>query len=279
MPIYSDGRISSDVALDASDLQIGAVELKNATTDTRVTVLAASTASQATDTPAVVALHPSSPLPAGTAAIGKLAANAGVTIGAVEIAAAQTLATVTTVGAVTAITNALPAGEAHIGQVGGQATNPSGNFTRPNDTTAYASGDLVANSTTAGSVDAVSITVSRVAAGSFMLRRCKLHKSGTTTTNALFRVHLFRADPATVTNGDNGAFSVSGVADYVGGFDVTVDRAFTDGAAGFGVPVVGSEMTVKLASGSVLYAMVEARAAYTPAANEVFTITLDDLQD
>ena len=36
-------------------------------------------------------------LPAGTNAIGKLAANAGVTIGAVEIAASQTLATLTTI--------------------------------------------------------------------------------------------------------------------------------------------------------------------------------------
>lgn len=35
-----------------------------------VSVLAASTAAQATDNPAVVALHPSSPLPAGTAVIG-----------------------------------------------------------------------------------------------------------------------------------------------------------------------------------------------------------------
>lgn len=40
-------------------------------------------------------------LPAGANAIGKLAANSGVTIGAVEIAAAQTLATVTTVSTVT----------------------------------------------------------------------------------------------------------------------------------------------------------------------------------
>jgi hypothetical protein len=44
-------------------------------------------------------------LPAGTNAIGKLAANTGVTIGAVEIAATQTLATVTTVGTLTTITN------------------------------------------------------------------------------------------------------------------------------------------------------------------------------
>lgn len=44
-------------------------------------------------------------LPAGTNAIGKLASNTGVTIGAVEIAATQTLATVTTVGTVSTITN------------------------------------------------------------------------------------------------------------------------------------------------------------------------------
>lgn len=40
-------------------------------------------------------------LPAGTNGIGKLTANAGVTIGAVELAAAQTLATVTTVSTLT----------------------------------------------------------------------------------------------------------------------------------------------------------------------------------
>lgn len=56
-------------------------------------------------------------LAAGTNGIGKLTANTGVTIGAVEIASAQTLATVTTVGAVTAITNALPAGTNAIGKL------------------------------------------------------------------------------------------------------------------------------------------------------------------
>jgi hypothetical protein len=57
-------------------------------------------------------------LNAGTNAIGKLTSNSGVTIGAVEIAASQTLSTVTTVGAVTAITNALPTGTNAIGNVG-----------------------------------------------------------------------------------------------------------------------------------------------------------------
>lgn len=169
--------------------------------------------------------------------------------------------------------------ESHIGQVGGTISNPSANFTRPNDTTAYASGDLVANSTTAGSVAAMTFAVARIAAGSVMLRRCRLQKSGTSVTNASFRVHLFAAAPGTVTNGDNGAFSVSGAADYLGAFDVTVDRAFTDGALGFGNPVVGFEMGVKLASGTTIRGLIEARAAYTPAANEVFTVAFDAYQD
>lgn len=161
----------------------------------------------------------------------------------------------------------------------GTIANPTATFNRPADTNAYASGDLVANSTTAGSVAAMSLTVARNAASSFMLRRLKLRKSGTSTTNASFRVHLFRAAPATVTNGDNGAFSVSGVADYLGAVDVTIDRAFTDGAAGFGVPVVGSDLCVKLSSGSSVYALIEARAAYTPASAESFVAELDLLQN
>lgn len=57
-------------------------------------------------------------LPAGTNAIGKLASNSGVTIGAVEIAAAQTLATVTTVTTVTAIGTSVTPGTsaAHLGK-------------------------------------------------------------------------------------------------------------------------------------------------------------------
>lgn len=47
-------------------------------------------------------------LPTGSNAIGKLAANSGVTIGAVEIAAAQTLATVTTVTTLTGTTTLTP---------------------------------------------------------------------------------------------------------------------------------------------------------------------------
>lgn len=54
-------------------------------------------------------------LNAGTNGIGKLTANAGVTIGAVELAAAQTLATVTTVSTVTTCSTLSGGGVAHDG--------------------------------------------------------------------------------------------------------------------------------------------------------------------
>lgn len=155
--------------------------------------------------------------------------------------------------------------------------NMSGSFTRPADTTAYAIGDLVANSTTAGSVAAVEIGhVSNAPAGASMLRRVTLRKSGTSVTSASFRIHLYRVSGITCANGDNGAWSTNKVADYIGAFDVTIDRAFTDGAFGAAVPLVGSEFLVRLGPAvKSLYALVEARGAYTPASAEVFTITLD----
>jgi len=169
--------------------------------------------------------------------------------------------------------------EVHIGEVGGAAAvAAAAQFTRPADVTAYASGDLVANSVTAGSVVPLTFTVARVAAGSGMVRRCRVKKSGTGVTSASFRLHLYSSAP-TPANGDNGAFSTDGAANYLGGFDVAVDRAFTDGAAGVGAPVSGSEMTFKLASGTTIRGLLEARGAYTPGNAETFDVSLEVLQN
>lgn len=159
--------------------------------------------------------------------------------------------------------------------------NLSNSFTRPANTTAYASGDLVANNTTAGSVTPISIGgLAYNDQGSSIIRRVKLAKSGTSTTSASFRVHLYKSSP-TVANGDNSAFSTDKVADYIGACDVTIGQAFTDGACGFGVPNTGSEFMVRLAGGSsqIVYALLEARAAYTPSSGEVFTLTIDNVDE
>jgi hypothetical protein len=169
----------------------------------------------------------------------------------------------------------LPAGENHVGEVGGPVPRIiSASFTRPNDVTAYTSGDIVANSATAGSVTPLSFDLPRAAGRGGMIRRARLRKSGTGVTSAVFRIHLYRASPITVANGDNGAFSTDQVANYVGKIDITVDQAFTDGASGNGVPAIGSEINF---AADTYYALVEARGAYTPVAQEVFTLELEIL--
>lgn len=173
--------------------------------------------------------------------------------------------------------SATPAGENFIGKVGGVTLLAAATqFTRPADTTAYASGDLIANSTTAGSVVPLQFTVARVAAGSGMIRRCRLRVSSTVLTNASFRLHLYTASP-TPSNGDNGAWLTDKALNYIGAFDITLDKAFTDGASGNGTPNIGSEINFALASGLIVYGLLEARAAYTPTSAETFDVALEVL--
>jgi hypothetical protein len=181
-------------------------------------------------------------------------------------------------------TNGLPvlplATELHLGQVGGHTAAVSASFNRPADTVPYNQGDLVANSTTAGSVTPVALVLARVAAGGGVIRKLRLIKSTATLTNALFRVHLYNAAP-TVSNGDNAAFAGPGALNYIDAFDVTMDQAFTDGAVGFGFPRHGPDVSFKLASGQTVYALIEFRGAatYTPGSAETFTVVAETQQD
>jgi len=99
-------------------------------------------------------------------------------------------------------TNPLPvtaaASEEHVGSVGGHTYLATATITRPADTTAYAAGDLLSTSTTASACRASTITLGRSSSGAAatgMLRRLRLRKSGTSITNASFRVHFFNANP------------------------------------------------------------------------------------
>lgn len=166
-----------------------------------------------------------------------------------------------------------------IGVQAGKSVIISANFTRPADTTAYASGDLVANSTTAGSVSPLSFSsVVRVAGVGALLRKAKLRTGNTSLTNASFRIHFY-GTTETSSAGDNAAIVLPDMANYRGSIDVTLDKATSDGALGFGVPAVGDSIIVNPASGTSLFAFIEARAAYTPTSAQVFTVELELLQD
>lgn len=155
-----------------------------------------------------------------------------------------------------------------------QIKSTSASFTRPNDITAYTSGDLVANSTTAGSVTPMTFKLRSGVA--LKLQRVEILKSDATATNASFRLHLYNDSP-TVTNGDNGAW-LSTVAGYQGFVDIVLSgQTFSDDSKGHGVYVnnsVFAPMFAVLDKDATLYGLLEARAGYTPAAQEVFTVGL-----
>jgi hypothetical protein len=104
------------------------------------------------------------------------------------------------------------------------------------------------------------------------IRRVRLLGDKADATNFNFRVHLFSVLAITCANGDNGAFSVNKAANYLGQVDIATGQLFTDGAMG------AATCDIISAAGTV-YALLEARAAYTPASGEVFILTLEVDQD
>lgn len=160
----------------------------------------------------------------------------------------------------------------------------SANFTRPADTTQYASGDLVANSTTAASVAALSFSVARITGGTGLIRRAKIVKSDADATGATFRLHFFDADPCSTapTNGDNGALSLSASVDedmYMGSIDIDLSALpdiFAGGNVGWGAPTEGQEIAFNV---DTVYCLIEARGTYTPASSEVFDVFIEVQQD
>lgn len=150
---------------------------------------------------------------------------------------------------------------------------PSVSFTRPADTTAYAIGDLVANSVTAASV--VPLTWPATISGSFYPAGIRLAKTGTSLTNAQFRIHLYKATPTIATTGDNASYKadVSGNANWLGSFDGTMVAGHADGCAVVCAPTEGLVAPSTIGEQTAVFGLIEALAAYTPASAEVFTVT------
>ena len=155
-----------------------------------------------------------------------------------------------------------------------QIITTTATFTRPSDTTQYTSGDLVANSTTAGSVSPMTFKIP--SGRGIKLHRVELLRSSTTVTDGQFRFHLYKDSP-TPANGDNSAWSTT-ASGYQGYIDIDGQTpAFTDDSKASGVPVSNSvfvPMFIYTDADQTLYGLLEARDTYTPTSAEVFTMTL-----
>lgn len=148
-------------------------------------------------------------------------------------------------------------------------------FTRPSDTTAYSIDDLVANSTTAGSVVPIKLPVGR--GGCKILSMYLIKSDATDVANSDFDINLFSSEPTT-TAGDNAAWSIaaSPIAGYLGEWDFPTMVAGSEDAwthLKWGDSAMPQPISVYTTTGYV-YGLLQADSAYGPASAEVFTVNV-----
>jgi hypothetical protein len=176
----------------------------------------------------------------------------------------------------------LPAGEIFLGFVGGKQKNVSANFTRPNDSTAYAAGDQVANSTSSPTVMTFS-GVARANAGSGVIIAATLLDSAAQTTKGQFDLFLF--DTTMTPANDNAAAAptdtVMGTCIGVIQFNAPIVGDPTSGATGNCI-FQANNLSIPFTTGASsqdIFGMIVVRNAYTPVAQEIFTVRLTVIQN
>lgn len=155
--------------------------------------------------------------------------------------------------------------------VRGSMSVVSTEFTRPADTTAYAINDVVGPAVPAVMTFA---NVARVAGGSGYITNIRCVKSTTTTTNALFRLWLYNTAPVALV--DNAAFTLlyANRAARLGYCDLVLqtEGAGSDSASAF-VANWNCKYSCTVASRDI-FAVVEAKQAYSPGNAETFFVEL-----
>jgi hypothetical protein len=140
--------------------------------------------------------HAAQPIAAGTNAIGKLVANAGITIGAVEIAAAQTLATLT-----------------NLSQIGGQAVAMGTGVRSAGTQRVTIAIDDVVPASQSGTWNIGTITtLPALVAGTALIGKVGLDQTTDGTTNKVNIDASLKSGTATRTTVNSGTSSVTIIA-------------------------------------------------------------------
>jgi hypothetical protein len=165
------------------------------------------------------------------------------------------------------------AGENHLGEVGGNEVVVSAAFARPADVAAYASKDVVSNSTSAPIVLTFA-NLARVNAGSGYLVKARLESDQATNT-ARFRLHLYHTAPTPIN--DNAAFTIlwANRAKRVGTIDF--DALQTEGAGSDAAYSANKDVRLAFAcdaASRTLYGVLETLDPFTPASGQNFFVEL-----
>jgi hypothetical protein len=174
------------------------------------------------------------------------------------------------------------AAENFVGFVGSKQKTVSANFTRPANTTVYAAGDAVTDSTTSPTQMTFD-GVARANAGSGVIVGAVLIDSANQTTKGQFELWLF---DATVTpDNDNAVFTPTDTecGTLIGVIEFNIPKVgdATSGAGGNVVYPVGNLSIPFTCGASVddVYGLLVVRNAYTPVSGEVFTVRLQVVQN
>lgn len=161
-------------------------------------------------------------------------------------------------------------------------------LTRPANTTAYTAGDSISNNATAGSVTALSATLSDTNDDPVTLTEILVSSTDTGLAGKRIRAYIFNSDPTAssgVVGGDNAAFSQK-VAGYVGSFSGVLEAGFSDGTVGRLVPTfadsaaspaahapAGGFVVTKPTSGAkTIFIQFQAVDGFTPSASSTIII-------
>ena len=165
---------------------------------------------------------------------------------------------------------------------GGYMVRVTTSKTRPNNTDAYTSGDVINESTSAGT-NWTFANCSRINAGSGVITRATIADGANVSTKAILELWLFNASPtadmdaALFTPTDAELATCFGIIQFT---NVFVGDA-TSGASGNCVLSSG-QIAVPFLTGAAtkdIYGVLVVRNAYVPVANETFDIILSISQD
>lgn len=161
-------------------------------------------------------------------------------------------------------------------------------LTRPANTTAYTALDSISDNATAGSVTALSATISDTNDDPLTLTEILVVSTDTGLAGKRVRAYLFNSDPTAssgVGAGDNTAY-LQKHAGYVGSFSGVLETGFSDGAVGRLVPSYadgaasgtpnaaagGFVVTKPTAGAKTLYIQYQAVDGFTPSASSTTII-------
>lgn len=259
LPLDADGKVAVSFT---GDVQIGSVEIKDATTDTRAVVGANGLYADIRN------------IQAGTAIIGKVGIDQ-TTDGTTNKVQARnatndnfaTNATLQIADVDVAVGVPVP--------VQSPGFESSASQTRPANTTAYTAGDVVG---TDAATNLSFANIGNIAGGCFEIQRVSLRVdvSAVPAGMSTFKLHLFNAAPTAIT--DNLAFNLIAAdrAKYLGYITIYQPEDFGDTLWGQDDKVL---FKGKLAAASTtLYGVLQTTAGYTPASETVKTISIGGTQ-